>query len=66
MSILWFSLKKSVNFDSDVECDSENYYFILNSDERSKREFEAGRIDWMGAHQSDKIINRLKKIIRND
>lgn len=32
------------------------------SDE-SKRQWEAGRVDWMGEHQSDRIINRLKHLI---
>ncbi|CAG2176286.1 unnamed protein product [Oppiella nova] len=34
-------------------------------DDRSKREWEAGRIDWMGAHQSDRIIDRLKRLIND-
>lgn len=31
-----------------------------------KNEWESGRIDWMGAHQSDKIIKRLKHIIKKN
>lgn len=33
------------------------------SSEESKRQWEAGRVDWMGEHQSDRIINRLKHLI---
>lgn len=31
--------------------------------EENKRQWEDGRVDWMGLHQSDRIINRLKNLI---
>ncbi|XP_054159120.1 uncharacterized protein LOC128957401 [Oppia nitens] len=46
-----------------VEKESNNQLTQPQQDERSKREWEAGRIDWMGEHQSDKIIDRLKRLI---
>ena len=32
--------------------------------QENKRQWEDGRVDWMGQHQSDRIINRLKNLIQ--
>lgn len=37
--------------------------FTLDLDS-GMRAWESGKADWMGAHQSDKIIERLKGMIR--
>lgn len=34
------------------------------ADAKNRKEWEDGRIDWMGQYGSDKIMNRLKNIIR--
>lgn len=32
--------------------------------QENKRQWEDGRVDWMGQHQSDRIIDRLKHLIK--
>jgi len=60
------SITEQIEDQIDKELVIEEPMSPQQQDEISKREWEAGRIDWMGAHQSDKIINRLKKLIKND